>query len=86
MDVSVIRENPFEESSGDLVTLNNKACVAKSAATSVRRLESMGQEQYDNFRKDVLELNHVLLTVPIKRNNFFLFHDPKTWKKTEIKR
>lgn len=38
MDVLQSRGNPFEESSADLVTLDNKVCVDKSAATSVRVL------------------------------------------------
>ena len=80
------RGNPFEESSADLVTLDNKVCVDKSAATSVRVLESTGQEQYDYFRKNVLDTNDVPLTAPIKKNNLLLFHEEKTRKNTALQK
>lgn len=86
MDVLQSRGNPFEESSADLVTLDNKVCVDKSAATSVRVLESRGQEQYDHFRKNVLDTNDVPLAAPIKKNNLLLFHEEKTRKKTALQK
>uniref|UniRef100_UPI00358E15C1 uncharacterized protein n=1 Tax=Myxine glutinosa TaxID=7769 RepID=UPI00358E15C1 len=86
MDVLQSRGNPFEESSAELVTLDNKVCVDKSAATSVRVLESRGQEQYDHFRKNVLDSNDVPLAAPIKKNNLLLFHEEKTRKKTALQK
>ncbi len=86
MDVLQSRGNPFEESSADLVTLDNKVCVDKSAATSVRVLESRGEEQYDHFRKNVLDTNNVPLQAPIMKNKFLLFHEEKTRKKTPVQR
>ena len=84
MDVLQSRGNPFQESSADLVTLNNKVCVDKSAATSVLVLESRGEEQYDHFRKNVLDTNNVPLQAPIKKNKFLLFHEDKTQKKKAV--
>ena len=86
LDVLLCRGNPFEENSADLVTLDNKVCIDESAAASVRILESTGQDQYDNFRKDVLESNNTLLTAPIQKNKLLLFHEQKTQKKTALKR
>ncbi|KAM9391787.1 complement C5 [Pholidichthys leucotaenia] len=86
MDVLQSRGNPFEESSADLVTLDYKVCVDKSAATSVRVLESRGEEQYDHFRKNVLDTNNVPLQAPIKKNKFLLFHEEKTRKKTAVQK
>lgn len=86
MDVLQSRGNPFEESSADLVTLDNKVCVDKSAATSVRVLESRGEEQYDHFRKNVLDTNNVPLQAPIKKNKFLLFHEEKIRKKTAVQK
>ncbi len=86
MDVLQSRWKPFEEISADLVTLDNKVCVDKSAATSVRVLESRGEEQYDHFRKNVLDTNNVPLQAPIKKNKFLLFHEEKTRKKTAVQR
>ena len=85
-DVLVSKGNPFEESSHELVTLDNKVCVDEAAAGSVRMLERTGQEQYDNFRQNVLNSNDVLLTAPIKRNNLLLFHDKKRKKTMVTKR
>ena len=42
--------NPFEESTKDLVTLDNKVSES-AAAESVYQLESMGQKQYNTYRK-----------------------------------
>ncbi len=86
MDVLQSRGNPFEESSADLVTLDNTVCVDKSAATSVRVLESRGEEQYDHFRKNVLDTNNVPLQAPIKKNKFLLFHEEKIRKKTAVQK
>ena len=86
MDVLQSRGNPFEETSADLVTLDNRVCVDKSAATSVRVLESRGEEQYDDFRKNVLDTNNVPLQAPIKKNKFLLFHEEKTRKKTAVQK
>ncbi len=86
MDVLQSRGNPFEESSADLVTLDNKVCVDKSAATSILVLESRGEEQYDHFRKNVLDTNNVPLQALIKKNKFLLFHEEKTRKKTAVQR
>jgi hypothetical protein len=84
-DVLLSKGNSFEEDSEDLVTLDNKVCESAAAAVSVRIVESMGQEQYNNFRESVLDSNDTLLTAPIKRNNLLLFHEKKTQKKTAIK-
>lgn len=51
MEVLLSNGNPFEEHSGDLVTLDNKVCESAAAAVSVHEVESMGQKQYSNFRQ-----------------------------------
>ena len=66
-------------SSKDLVTLDNKFCE------SVLKVESMEQEQYNNFKKNVLDSHDTPLTALIKRNNLMLFHEKKTRKKTAAK-
>ena len=85
-DVLVSKGNPFEESSHELVTLDNKVCIDEAAAESVRLLERTGQEQYANFRQNVLNSKDVLLTAPIKRNNLLLFHDQKRKRTMVTKR
>ena len=84
MEVLLSNGNPFEEHSGDLVTLDNKVCESAAAAVSVHEVESMGQKQYSNFRQSVLDSNDTPLTAPIKRNNLLLFHK-KTQNKSAIK-
>ncbi|CAL8342969.1 unnamed protein product [Arctogadus glacialis] len=73
MELLLSNGNPFEESSKDLVTLDNKVCESAAAAASVLKVESMGQEQYNNFKKNVLDSHDTPLTAPIKRNNLMLF-------------
>ena len=41
--------NPFEEHTGDLITLDNKVCESAAAAILVQSVESLWQEQYSNF-------------------------------------
>ncbi|CAL8254510.1 unnamed protein product [Boreogadus saida] len=85
MELLLSNGNPFEESSKDLVTLDNKVCESAAAAASVLKVESMGQEQYNNFKKNVLDSHDTPLTAQIKRNNLMLFHEKKTRKKTAAK-
>lgn len=68
MELLLSNGNPFEESSKDLVTLDNKVCESAAAAALVLKAESMGQEQYNNFKKNVLDSHDTPLTAPIKRN------------------
>jgi hypothetical protein len=85
LEVLLSKGNPFEEDSDDLVMLDNKLCESAAAAVSVCMVESIRQEQYNNFRESVLESNDTLLTSPIKQNNSLLFHQKKTQNKTAIK-
>ena len=66
------------------IWLDNKVRESAVAAVSVRMVESIGQEQLNNFMESVLDSNDTLLTAPIKRNNLLLFHHKKT-QKTAIK-
>ena len=64
---------------------DNKVCESAAAAASVLKVGSMGQEQYNNFKKNVLDSHDTPLTALIKRNNLMLFHEKKTRKKTAAK-
>lgn len=86
IDVLLVKVNPFEEDSKDLVTLENKVCQSPAAAISVYKVESVGQEQYENFNSHVLKTQDTPLTAPIKRNNLLLYHEEKTKKTTAYKR
>ena len=83
LEVLLTTGNPFEENNEDLVTLDNKVCVSAAATVSVHMVESIRQEQYNNFRESVLDSNDTLLTVPIKRNNLLLFHERKKRRKRQ---
>ena len=69
----------------DLVTLDNKVCESTAAALSVNNIESLGQEQYDNFQDHVLHSNKTPLAAPIKRNTLLLYHEKKAPRKTANK-
>jgi hypothetical protein len=45
MELFLSNGNPFEESSKDLVTLDNNLCESAAAAASVLKVESMGQSR-----------------------------------------
>ena len=85
LEVLMSKGNPFEEDSEDLVTLDNQVCESADAARSVHEVESTGENQYNNYRKSVLDSNEKLLPAPIKRNNLLLFHEKKMQRKTAMK-
>ena len=49
MEVLLSSGNPFEEHSGDLVTLDSKVCESAAAAVSVRKVVFLGREQDQTY-------------------------------------
>ena len=58
VEVLLSNGNPFEESSRDLVTLDNKVCKYQAAAASVIQVELLGQEQYKDYKNDAAITRH----------------------------
>ena len=60
IEVLLTESNPFEERSGDLVTLDNKVCESPDAVVYVYNIETLGQKQHNNFKQGVLNLMKLL--------------------------
>ena len=52
LDTLLTSGNPFEEFGDKLVSLDNKECQTDAAAQSVLKIQSIGQEQYNKFKKE----------------------------------
>ena len=84
IDVILKTGNPFEETSNKLVSLHNKECEAEVAGESIRLLESKGQDQYNCYKRDVLQLQPVTVQMPIKKNNLKIFNQTKVPTKSNV--
>ena len=60
--------NPFTENSSDLV-LDSGDLPDPSVVDTVRRIEEIGQEQYDTYVKECLVSQTKSIFDPIKKNN-----------------
>ena len=56
IDVILKAGNPCEETSNILVSVDNKECKAEVAGESIRLLDVKGQDQYNCYKRDVLQL------------------------------
>ena len=65
LDVMLKTGDQFVEKSKHLISSNNKECTTE-AADSVKLLDSIGQEQYNLYRRDVLNIGSITLNKTIK--------------------
>jgi hypothetical protein len=65
--------NPFLDSSGDLMDLNNRNIADEGVVETVRQIEQVGKEQFQTFVLERLESRDKNLTDAIKQNKFPLF-------------
>ena len=77
--------NPFKEASQDLLVLNSRDIIDPSIVATVRSIQKLGQQQYDQFVVERLEKGTASLYDPIKRNKLSLFSCPRTNKKPKEK-
>ena len=49
-------ENPFMDSGPELVVSNTRDCVSDEAASSCRQVEVLGKLQYDELKRDVIDI------------------------------
>jgi len=77
--------NPFREESQDLLVLHSKVIVDKSVADTVRKLESLGAEQYETFVRERLELQMKPVTDILTKNRLPLFKHPPIKTKSKDK-
>jgi len=69
--VAVMEEmgNPFLEDSEDLIVLDTRDIMDSAVAETVRKIESLGEEQYTKFVEERLEQCTKEVTEPIPRTN-----------------
>ena len=83
IDVIESKGNPYLDNFAELVTIDTRKVIDSSVAESLKKLENLGVQCYDRFRKDVLEDRIVSIDEPIKRNNLPLAKNPRLVVKTK---
>ena len=68
--------NPFLEQSGYLLVLDTRDIMDTRVVETVRTIEKVGKEQYQEFAAKKLEERKTPLFDPIKRNKLPLFGSP----------
>ena len=59
------------------LTLDTRKVISQTVAQSITSLKDVGQENYEKFKKDVLDDRIVSIDTPIKRNNLPLPKKPQ---------
>ena len=77
--------NPFSESSGDLIVLDSRQLVDDAVVASVRKVESLGQQQCKEFFADRLLHCTTPLDAKITKNNLQLFGNHEGKSRTQVK-
>ena len=72
--------NPFMDSGPELVVLSSRECVNDEATSSVRQVEVLGKLQYDEFKRDEIDVGGKGIHKSIKKNELPLLSAPKTTK------
>ena len=75
--------NAFTENSTDLLVLDSRDLADPSVVDTVRRIEEIGQDQYDTYVKERLVSQTKSIFDPIKKNNLPLFSRPPVREKTK---
>ena len=78
--INVINEygNPFMDHCKELLVLNTRDCVDDSVVKCVGKIESLGTEQYQQFKREVLDSKSKSIHAPIKKNKLILFRIRKS--------
>lgn len=76
--VTVLDEmgNPFLERSEDLLVIDTRDIVDNDVAETVRKIETLGEEQYGRFVVERLEQCEVPITETLQKNKLPLFSWP----------
>lgn len=77
--------NPFCENSSEMIILNTRDCASKEVVATIKSLESVGNEMYIAFKKDVFEDQTKKIHDTIKKHHPILFKTPKTKKTVKSK-
>ena len=78
--------HPFEEQCQELVILNTRECADDSVVAKVCQIEKLGEKQYKQYRKEVLEDRFKPIHATIKKNLLPLFSTTKRKTKATAKK
>ena len=68
--------NPFQGDVEELMNIGTGNCASQEVVKALRSMESLGQKQYKNFVKTVIEDRTVSIHDTIKKNSLPLFKMP----------
>ena len=77
--------NPFEDACTELLVLHTRECAPDLVASSVRRIEELGNSQYQQHKIEVLEKKTKSLYDSIKKNTILLLSSPPIKAKCQSK-
>lgn len=61
--------NPFLDDFPELVKLDNRDCMDHSVAEAIRTVQTIGQQQYAEYRKEVIIERTKSIHYPIKKRS-----------------
>jgi hypothetical protein len=74
--------NPFNDTSSDLLKLDNRDIADQAVVNTLYNIEKLGQDEYNNFVNQRLISKSVSIHEPIKRHNLPLFRKNPTREKS----
>ena len=72
--------NPFLDDYPELLVLHTRDCVDESVVSAIKKFETVGKNQYKEFKDDVLEKRTRGIHDSITRNSLPLFSTPRQKK------
>jgi len=75
--------NPFLSANEELLTLDSHNVLNQSVVNTVRTIEAVGQQQFNDYYKTVLVDCEKSIHDPIRRNSLMLFKCPTTKVKSK---
>ena len=74
--------NPFCEDSSDLLVLDSHDIADVSISETIRKIEKLGLEQYEQYVEERLHSHTLSIAEPIKKNSLHLFSRPPVRQKS----
>ena len=75
--------NPFLDDSNELLALDTRNVLGESVVNTVRKIHSLGNDQYAKYCKEVLTDRTRSIDEPIKKNSLPLFSHPHPKSKSK---
>jgi hypothetical protein len=78
-------DNPFPDDTPELLMLDTRDVIDESVVNTVRTVEALGKDQYNNYRKSVINNRTHTIHDPIKNISLPLFRFPTRKTKNKIR-